>query len=111
MGLPWQGSRGGWRHPAAAACRLKKIVARALEVALMRLGVLSERERETAHSVDEIRSCLSGLHSDCTLAALLSREGLAAQAYWRVLSGLPLPWPEWAKKRIPSHWTRVWPRQ
>ncbi len=60
---------------------------------------------------DELQRCLNELSQDNTLDALLSREGVAAQAYWSALSGIKLPWPAWTLKRIPEHWTRVWPRE
>jgi len=83
---------------------------RALEVDLARLSVLQDRLYLTGAAVRDIKGCIARLTDDRTLEEFLSREGLAAQRYWQVLAGTILPWPEWAKKRIPEHWTQVWPR-
>lgn len=37
----------------------------------------------------------------------MTREALAAQSYWKILSGTALPWPDWTKRRIPEHWTKI----
>jgi CRISPR-associated endonuclease Cas1 len=63
------------------------------------------------HLPAEIQTCTDELASCDSLDGLLSLEGRAAQAYWRILVGRPLPWPTWALKRIPDHWKAVGPRE
>lgn len=45
-----------------------------------------------------------------TLVDFLALEGRAAQVYWDILVETPLPWREWALKRIPAHWAAISPR-
>ncbi len=85
--------------------------ARALEVELPRLVATAEFTNSAKSAVVELRNAVALLGEDSTLDALLSREGRAAQAYWKVLAGTPLNWPDWALKRNPSHWARIWPRE
>lgn len=85
--------------------------ARALEVELPRLVATAEFTHCAKSAVVELRSAVALLGEDSTLDALLSREGRTAQAYWRVLAGTRLNWPDWALKRNPSHWARIWPRE
>jgi CRISPR-associated endonuclease Cas1 len=63
------------------------------------------------HLLSEIQVCTNELASSESLDGFLSLEGRAAQAYWRFLVGRPLPWPEWALKRIPEHWRVIGPRE
>ena len=81
-----------------------------LEHDLSRRGIFKERESERAASISELRRAITGLESDSTLVALLTREALAAQSYWKMLTGTALPWPDWTKRRIPEHWTKISPR-
>jgi CRISPR-associated endonuclease Cas1 len=83
----------------------------AIERPLHALGLFAGREMDRARTLRDLRSAASGLSDDKTLDQLLAREGIVAQLYWRLLAGVPLPWPDWAAKRIPAHWRRVWPRE
>jgi CRISPR-associated endonuclease Cas1 len=67
-----------------------------------RLGIGSDPSRKAA--VAQIRSCTESLNQAQTL------EGRAAQIYWDLLVATPLPWREWALKRIPAHWAAISPR-
>jgi CRISPR-associated endonuclease Cas1 len=67
-------------------------------------------ELDRARAVKDLRDCKTALTTEGTLVALLTREALAAQSYWRLLSGSQLSWPDWTKKRVPEHWTKIWPR-
>ena len=51
-------------------------------------------------------------HVLCARAAVKSIKTLidAAQIYWDLLVATPLPWREWALKRIPAHWGAISPR-
>ena len=82
----------------------------ALQVDFSRLGVTNGGDADCAKALGELRSCAAALNTDTTLVALLVREGYAAQCYWRLLAGSTLPWPNWATKRIPRHWTKISPR-
>jgi CRISPR-associated endonuclease Cas1 len=83
----------------------------AVERPLHDLGLFGGRELERARALRDLRACASNLSDDRTLDRLLVREGKVAQAYWQLLSGVLLPWPDWTHKRIPAHWRRVWPRE
>ena len=82
----------------------------ALKVDFGRLGIFSNRGPELARAIEELASYKSGLGSDTTLIAFLAREAQTSLSYWKMLIGSPLPWPEWAKRRIPEHWQGVSPR-
>jgi CRISPR-associated endonuclease Cas1 len=82
----------------------------ALQRDFTRFPAFKGREAHCAQAVREIKGCEELLQADSTLVALLSREAQAAQAYWRVLAGTSLPWPEWTKRRIPDHWLTISPR-
>jgi CRISPR-associated protein Cas1 len=58
-------------------------------------------------SVSEIKSIAEEIDRDQDLRDLLTSEAQAARAYWDTLVGTPLPWPEWAMKRIPAHWAAI----
>ncbi|HUY39977.1 MAG TPA: CRISPR-associated endonuclease Cas1 [Candidatus Dormibacteraeota bacterium] len=73
-----------------------------------RLGVGSAQSRSA--SVKQIESCKASLATAKTLDDFLVLEGNAAQAYWELLTATPLPWREWAYKRIPAHWAAISPR-
>ncbi len=73
-----------------------------------KLGIGNEKARKAAAS--ELQTCLKGLNGDSTLTQFLVREGYAAKVYWELLSGTPLPWPDWCLKRIPGHWAFINPR-
>jgi hypothetical protein len=72
------------------------------------LGIGSDPSR-TAAAV-QIRSCIESLNRAETLVDFLTLEGRAAQIYWDLLVETPLPWREWALKRIPAHWAAISPR-
>jgi CRISPR-associated protein Cas1 len=80
----------------------------AIERDFGRLGVGGEISRKAA--VTQIRSCITSLADATTLVDFLTIEGRAAQIYWDLLVATPLPWREWALKRIPSHWAAISPR-
>ena len=80
----------------------------AIERDFGRLGIGSDPSRETA--VAQIRSCIESLAQAQTLVDFLTLEGRAAQIYWDLLVETPLPWREWALKRIPAHWAAISPR-
>ncbi len=61
-------------------------------------------------AIKQIASCKASLANGKTLDDFLVLEGNAAQAYWDLLTATPLPWREWAYKRIPAHWAAVSPR-
>jgi CRISPR-associated endonuclease Cas1 len=73
-----------------------------------RLGIGSDSSRKAAAA--QIRSCIESLGAAETLVDFLTLEGRAAQIYWDLLVETPLPWREWALKRIPSHWAAISPR-
>lgn len=58
----------------------------------------------------QMRSCIASLEQAQTLVDFLTLEGRAAQVYWDLLVATPLPWREWALKRIPAHWAAISPR-
>jgi CRISPR-associated endonuclease Cas1 len=68
-------------------------------------------QRAHQSTIIELNRCLEALERDTTLDALLAREGMAAQLYWRLLAGTPLPWPSWTHSRVPDHWLWIWPRE
>jgi CRISP-associated protein Cas1 len=80
----------------------------AIERDFGRLGVGGEISRKAA--ITQIRSCITSLADATTLVDFLTIEGRAAQIYWDLLVATPLPWREWALKRIPSHWAAISPR-
>jgi CRISPR-associated endonuclease Cas1 len=80
----------------------------AIERDFGRLGVGGEISRKAA--ITQIRSCITSLPDATTLVDFLTIEGRAAQIYWDLLVATPLPWREWALKRIPSHWAAISPR-
>lgn len=63
-----------------------------------------------ARAVAAISECARGVDKDETLTQFLTREGYGAKEYWELLTGTPLPWPDWCLKRIPSHWAFISPR-
>jgi CRISPR-associated endonuclease Cas1 len=80
----------------------------AIERDFGRLGIGSDPSRKGA--VAQIRSCIESLNQAQTLVDFLTVEGRAAQIYWDLLVATPLPWREWALKRIPAHWAAISPR-
>jgi CRISPR-associated protein Cas1 len=52
----------------------------------------------------EIQGVIGATERDETLTELLAHEAYAARVYWDALVGTPLPWPDFAHKRIPLHW-------
>jgi CRISPR-associated endonuclease Cas1 len=80
----------------------------AIEHDFPNLTIGSESSRQNA--VAQIRNCVASLASATTLVDFLTIEGRAAQIYWDVLVATPLPWREWAYKRIPAHWAAISPR-
>jgi CRISPR-associated protein Cas1 len=80
----------------------------AVERDFERLVIGSDPARKTA--VAQIRSCIESLAQAQTLVDFLTLEGRAAQIYWDLLVATPLPWREWALKRIPAHWAAISPR-
>jgi CRISPR-associated protein Cas1 len=80
----------------------------AIERDFGRLGIGSDPSRKAA--VAQIRSCSESLNQAQTLVDFLTLEGRAAQIYWDQLVATPLPWREWALKRIPAHWAAISPR-
>jgi CRISPR-associated protein Cas1 len=80
----------------------------AIERDFGRLAIGSDVSRKTA--VEQIRSCIGSLNQAETLVDFLTLEGRAAQIYWELLVETPLPWREWALKRIPAHWAAISPR-
>jgi CRISPR-associated endonuclease Cas1 len=80
----------------------------AIEGDFGRLGIGSDPSRKGA--VAQIRSCMESLARAQTLVDFLTLEGRAAQIYWDLLVATPLPWREWALKRIPAHWAAISPR-
>jgi CRISP-associated protein Cas1 len=61
-------------------------------------------------SAKQIESDKASLANSTTLVDFLTLEARAAQAYWELLVATPLPWREWARKRIPAHWCMISPR-
>ncbi len=55
----------------------------------------------------EIQATMTAIERDETLTVLLSHEAYAARLYFDSLVGTELPWPDFALKRIPSHWRFV----
>jgi CRISP-associated protein Cas1 len=80
----------------------------AIERDFGRLGIGSDPSRKAA--VRQILSCIESLNQAQTLVDFLTLEGRAAQIYWDQLVATPLPWREWALKRIPAHWAAISPR-
>jgi CRISPR-associated endonuclease Cas1 len=80
----------------------------AIERDFGRLGIGSDPSRKVA--VAQIRSCIASLAHAQMLVDFLTLEGRAAQIYWDLLVATPLPWREWALKRIPAHWAAISPR-
>jgi CRISPR-associated endonuclease Cas1 len=76
------------------------------EFARLRVGGAASRSAAAA----QIRSCASSLEKAETLVDFLTLEGRAAQVYWELLVATPLPWRDWALKRIPGHWAAISPR-
>lgn len=54
-----------------------------------------------------LRRQLGSLKETKTVNEARLLEAQAAFTYWRCWEGLPINWPEWAKKRIPQHWLYV----
>lgn len=75
------------------------------------LGIVDPGTSPVQRALQGIQSCIDGLKKDSDLGGLLAHEGNAARLYWGLLSGEPLPWAPWARKRVPEHWLRVWPRE
>ena len=73
-----------------------------------RLGIGNVSARSTATA--QIHACKASLMETFTLVDFLALEGRAAQVYWDLLVETPLPWREWALKRIPAHWAAISPR-
>jgi CRISPR-associated protein Cas1 len=80
----------------------------AIERDFGRIGIASDPSRKAA--AVQIRSCIESLNQAKTLVDFLTLEGRAAQIYWDLLVATPLPWREWALKRIPAHWGAISPR-
>lgn len=73
-----------------------------------RLGVGNVSARSTASR--GIHVCKASLTEYQSLVDFLALEGRAAQIYWDLLVETPLPWKDWALKRIPAHWAAISPR-
>jgi CRISP-associated protein Cas1 len=84
---------------------------RAVKHELFALRLFEGKELERARALRELESACSSVESETQLDGLLVREGNAAQAYWRLLAGIELPWPAWMQKQIPAHWRRILPRE
>jgi CRISP-associated protein Cas1 len=80
----------------------------AVERDFPRLGVGNSTSRSI--SLSKIHACKESLVETSTLVEFLTVEGRAAQIYWELLVATPLPWKEWALKRIPAHWATISPR-
>jgi CRISP-associated protein Cas1 len=80
----------------------------AIERDFARLKIGAAASRSAAAT--QILSCASSLQGAETLVDFLTLEGRAAQVYWGLLVSTPLPWREWALKRIPRHWAAISPR-
>src|SRR5579863_5840172 len=80
----------------------------AIEHDFARLEIGGAASRSAAAA--QIRSCALSLEKAETLVDFLTLEGRAAQIYWELLVATPLPWREWALKRIPRHWAAISPR-
>ncbi len=80
----------------------------AIERDFGRLAIGSEVSRKAAAA--QIRLCIESLAQAQALVDFLTLEGRAAQIYWDLLVETPLPWREWALKRIPAHWAAISPR-
>lgn len=70
------------------------------------IGNVSSRSSATA----QVNACKASLMETSTLVDFLALEGRAAQVYWDLLVESPLPWRNWALKRIPAHWAAISPR-
>ncbi|MBV8846297.1 MAG: CRISPR-associated endonuclease Cas1 [Candidatus Eremiobacteraeota bacterium] len=80
----------------------------AIEKDFSRLEIGNSCGRSTATA--QIHACKESLMRTITLVDFLALEGRAAQVYWDLLVGTPLPWKPWAMKRIPLHWAAISPR-
>jgi CRISPR-associated endonuclease Cas1 len=80
----------------------------AIERGFSRLSIGGDVSRKEA--VSQIGTCIRSLADAQTLVDFLTLEGRAAQVYWDLLVATPLPWREWALKRIPAHWAAISPR-
>jgi CRISPR-associated endonuclease Cas1 len=74
-----------------------------------RLNVGNAKSRSAA--ARQIEGCKASLARATTLVDFLAIEGRAAQEYRDLLLDTPLPWREWAYKRIPAHWAAISARQ
>jgi CRISPR-associated endonuclease Cas1 len=79
-----------------------------IEKDFAKLGIGNVSARNA--SIAEIESCKASLAQTHALVDFLALEGRAAQVYWNLLVETPLPWKEWALKRIPRHWAAISPR-
>lgn len=80
----------------------------AIERDFPRLGIGNVAAQSTGTA--KVHACKESLTTTTTLVDFLALEGRAAQVYWELLVGAPLPWREWARKRIPRHWAFISPR-
>lgn len=53
---------------------------------------------------DDIASALDGIAEAGTIEALVAYEAAAASAYWRLWSGVEVPFPPATHTRLPAHW-------
>jgi CRISPR-associated endonuclease Cas1 len=80
----------------------------AIDKDFSRLGIGNVSARSSATA--QVHACKASLMETSTLVDFLSLEGRAAQVYWDLLVETPLPWRDWALKRIPAHWAAISPR-
>jgi CRISPR-associated protein Cas1 len=80
----------------------------AIEKDFPRLGIGAASSRSAATA--QVHTCKASLAETQTLVDFLALEGRAAQVYWDLLVGTPLPWRAWALRRIPAHWAAISPR-
>lgn len=74
---------------------------------------VDERERiDRMRSAAELLQRLAGdLVLENEIEEIVEAERIGAEAYWRALAGLPLPWSPRALKRLPEHWLVTQPRE
>jgi CRISPR-associated protein Cas1 len=82
---------------------------RAVESDFRRLELATAARRDETCSA--IRTAIAQLRLDSELRNLLVREGYAARLYWSLLTGSALPWPHWARERVPRHWQTISARE
>jgi len=90
-------------HSTGAALRISQELIRQKLVEQERVARLKLLDSKTADQIARFKEELAG--ADC-ISSIRLIESLAAHAYWRLWSALPINYPKSDLRKIPTHWLR-----